>query len=445
MNDEETMEPVLLRSLEVQDTWQQEAAHERTPLIIALVAIFIVASCTVGELTFWHNVTKAIGAVLAFAFLIQAMRKQFRVCPEVILFGSWVVWALVPLLAGNAYPQLFWSAWSTVVLTWVAFLILAQSTETHRILSINLIAFLVAAVIVGMYSVVTGEFRRAELEGGRVEGMALNSNTFGFRMLLATIALAYLWVLPMRTRKLAKIIIIVGMVLSGLATIASGSRKALLGLVAFYILWVFFCYRKEMVRRPSMLLGVLLSLGIGGVALVYTVQESVVGQRLEQTYKGLTGQYSRESGMERVVVYKKAFVVLGEHPFVGVGLASFRIYAGSKIGCHSDLMDVATTTGVPGLILYSCIFVIMWWRAGRVAKYSDDPLAVRIAQLFQATLIVMVLEGLGRYNYSSKEYWVVMGSFIGYTHAVWQDIKARGLNLLPQGATEHYGLVTGYP
>jgi hypothetical protein len=94
----------------------QELPQERTPLIILLVAIFIIASGTVATLAFWNNVTKAIGGVLALAFLIRAMRTQFRLCPEVILYGAWVTWALAALLAGNAYPQVFWYPWSSIVL-----------------------------------------------------------------------------------------------------------------------------------------------------------------------------------------------------------------------------------------------------------------------------------------------------------------------------------------
>jgi len=416
----------------------EEDPYKRTPLIAFLVAIFIVASGTVATLPFWNNITKVIGGVLAFAFLVRAMRTQFRVCPEVILYGTWVTWALAALLAGNAYPMRFWYPWTTIVLTWVAFLILALSTETRRMLSINLAAFVIAAAIVGFHSVVTGEYRQAEVEEGRVAGMALNSNTFGFRMLLATVALAYLWLLPMRTRSLAKAIILVGMAFSGLGTIASGSRKAVLGLAAFYLLWVFFCYRKDMARRPSILLGILLGFGLGGVVFTVAARESVVGTRLMRTYKAMAGERTKEGGGERIDIYKRAFWVLGQHPFVGVGMGHFEVYSGGP-GSHSDLMGVATATGLPGLILYSSIIMIMWRRAGQVAKYTDDPTTAKIAQLMRATLIVMVLVALGRYNYNSKEYWVVMGSFIGYTHAVWLDIKARGLNLLPEATMEPYG------
>jgi len=69
----------------------------------------------------------------------------------------------------------------------------------------------------------------------------------------------------------------------------------------------------------------------------------------------------------------------------------------------------------------------LWLRTSWILRRTDDPLVGKIVRLVRATIVVLWLVSIGRTNYDTKEYWVLMASFIGYTHAVWLDIKARGL------------------
>ncbi|HSW45148.1 MAG TPA: O-antigen ligase family protein [Phycisphaerae bacterium] len=409
----------------VEYAYPEGEERERTPLIALLVAVFIVMSTSVAPLPTWNLIVKGIGGVLALSFLVYALRTRFRLSPELLLYAGWTLWCLAAVLAGTAYPQIFWESWSTIVNICVAIFILTLCTNSRRTLSINLFSLLLAAGFVASYSVFTGEFRIGEGEGKRVAGIALNSNSFGFLVLLASIVLAYLWMVQRRGKGLGRPILIAGMILFGLAIVATGSRKSVAGLVFFYIAWAWFCYRKEMTQKPGVLLGVIAGLLFGGVVMVFALQGSVVAKRFGYTFEALHGERAKETGEERVFLYKEGFRVAAEHPFVGVGVRGFLARARVRSMTHSDPMEVLTSSGIPGLLMYGSILVVLWVRAGKIAKYSDDPLEVKIAQLIRAVILTMFLLSLGRTNYGAKDYWVVMGSFIGWSHAIWLKLRER--------------------
>jgi O-antigen ligase len=270
----------------------------------------------------------------------------------------------------------------------------------------------------------------------------MNSNAFGYRMLLGTIALAYLWMVPSRFRTLMKGLIIACMAFFALGVLASGSRQGILGLVLFYIAWVWFCYRKEMLHRPSIFLGAVFGLTLGGLVFGTLLSKSAGGERLLSTYKMLSGEQTKGGGETRITLYKAAWAAVAAHPFVGIGPSGFLARVSGKLMTHSEYMEVATMSGLPGAVMYFSITVALWLRTSWILRHTDDPLVVRITRLVRATIAVLLLSALFRCNYYSKEYWVVMASFIGYTHAVWLDIKARVLYPSPGDETETYAPVS---
>ncbi len=247
--------------------WEQEdPAHSRTPLLTYLVGAFILITASASILPGWNLVVKGLGVLLVFAYSLRMLRTQLRPCGEVFVFVLWTLWSLMPLLAGNVPSvPLFQERWLTCVQMIALILILTLASETRGGVTVNLSSFLLAAVIVGGYSVYTGEYQLAEAtRGGRVEGLAMNANAFAFIMFLGIMVMAFLWIVISRGGLAVKVLLAVGMLVFALAILASGSRKATLGAVAFIGLWMFLCYRRELIHRPGLLLGVALALAIGG-------------------------------------------------------------------------------------------------------------------------------------------------------------------------------------
>jgi len=362
-------------------------------------------------------------------------RRQVVPAPEVFTYFTWFVWATLGA-AVAVVPELFWPKWFTVLQIWVLIVVISGFTDNRRILSLNLAMFLVAAAMVGGYSLVTGEFQSAAETGERVEGMAMNANAFGILMTMATVCMAYFWMQPTRRSAFVKYgILLAAMAGAAIAIVLSGSRKSLLGLVLFYALWLFLCYRREIVRRGQVLLVVLLGVGIGGYGLVTFAAEMGIGSRMLRTWQYMHGdETALGAGQERVVLYREAGRIIGEHPVMGVGLDHYKVHTAIYgASAHSESAEVASNTGLIGAFVYFLWYFVLWRRAGKIVTASPDPLDRRNAGLIRATILLLLALGLGSWFFTSKTAWVIMAGFIGYTHAVWSRIRQEA------------GVATGYP
>jgi len=419
--------------------------REPIPPLAFLAGLFILGAVTVAPMPGFNYVVKGTGVVLALGYVFHAFRRRRRIAGEVYAYLAWFIWASLGVMIAPV-PVLFWGQWQTVLQIWILIVILSGFTENRRILSFNLLMFLLAAFVVGGYSFITGEYQRAEIAGTRMEGLTLNANVFGITMLMATACMAYFWMQPSRLIRGMKYgLLIPGMAMTGISIVLSGSRKSLLGLVLFYMAWVFFCYRREVFRRGRVLLVVLLGLGAGGYGMSRMLSGSEVGDRLARTWESVTtGRHVADSGSKRLKLYREAGRIIAENPVMGVGLNQYRVCSSVHDAAHSEYGEIAADTGLVGAAIYFLWYVFLWRRAGKIAKWSPDFTERRNAGLIRAVILVLLALGFGAWFYNSKYAWVIMGSFIGYSNAVWVRIRSERAAGAREFETEDY-LQAGAP
>ncbi len=396
----------------------------RLPFTSILVGVFVLGAVTVSALEGWNYLVKALGVLLAAAYLISSIRSRLLPSGEMVLYVVWVTWSLTGVFVARS-GVLFWLMWTTVFQMWVLIVVIAGFTNTRRALSFSLGAFLFGAIIVGAYSVITGEYQEAAMEEERVSSLAANSNQFGWILFLATVVMAYFWMLPTRRRALKYVLLAAGMGAVAIAIVYSGSRKAILGVVAFYPAWVWWCYRKEMLRRPALALSVLAAVGLVVAGVILFARELPVAARFRETWTSIGGGAAGEGTMARLWLYQEAWRIFLKYPVVGVGLNHFQVHAVQGLPSHSEYAGVLCDTGLVGAAIYLSIFVVLWRRAGKIIAYSRDAHAVRVAGLVRALLVIVLLMAFGRENTYDKAFWIVLGTLIGYTGAVWHDLRAR--------------------
>ena len=402
---------------------QQE--EESIPWLSVLTIPFIIGVVAVSPLEGWNYVVKILGVILAIAFVIRSFSSSLRLSTEVLLYMSWILWAFTGTFVA-VYAQVVWGSIVTLTQVLIMMFIVGGSTYLRKTLTANLVAFLLGTIIVGVYSLVTGEYSRPEDPSGRVEGIALNANSFGFLMVLGTVVLAYLWMLPSRYSWLWYGPIALAMAGAAVASVLSGSRTSIVSLAIFYVAWLFCCYRAEIFRRPKVFAGVIFTAVLGIVFFLYLFVGSVAHERFESAVEILQGSGGGEGSVTaRIQLFRDGFHMLLGSPIVGVGLDQFIFLSSSQHVAHSEYMEVFADTGVVGGAIYFSIFIVLWVRASRIAKYTTDISQFRIARLVHALLIVIMISNIGRWNYYDKISWVLFASFIGYTNAVWQDLSSR--------------------
>jgi len=403
-------------------------ARERVSLLIGLVVLFVLGAVTVTYLPGWSIAVKVLGWLLALAAVVVSFRGGLRVTPEVAMYFAWVAWALTGLF-GAFSAEAFWLAWFSVLQMAGLVLIISTFISNRKGLSICLGTFIVGGAVLGAYSILTGEFAQAEAmlehEAGRVAGLAQNANTFGWQMVLVTVALAYFWMMPSKWPLARAVILIAGMLGTGAATILSGSRMGIIGFGVFYVAWFWFCYRKLFMRRVGVTIAVILFAGVGTYLFAnYLVSSGAAGRLVA------IADYARGAGDEgggvaiRVQLLQKAGEIFLQHPLTGVGLGNFGFHGGGEmLAAHSQYGTIAAETGLPGVLLYFGLMVVLWWRGSRLAKYSQDPVVRRIGGLSQAFLLTVFVTNWANMITWEKATWIVLAGFVGYTHTVWGQLR----------------------
>lgn len=407
---------------------------ESLPLLALLTFPFIVGAVSVSPLEGWNIIVKGMGVVLAVAFVIRSMTTNIRVSAEFFLYLAWIIWGLTGF-AVSRYPKVVTGTILTLSQILIMTFIVMGATYHRRALTLNLLAVLAGVFIVGFHSFVTGEYSKPEDPGGRVAGIALNANAFGFLMVMGTIVLMYLWMIPHRHPWLWHIVLMVAMALAAAGTILSGSRAAILSMVVLYLCWGFFCYRADMFRRPKVLgavvVAVLVCMAMFSSLYVGSLAEKRFGSAVKFMQAGGSGDGSVGT---RWQMYKDGWEIIQKNPIAGVGLENFIFNASQRYVAHSEYLEVISDTGIVGGIIYFSIFVVLWIRAGKIAKYTRDITQFRIARLVRAVLIVIMISNFSRWYFYDKLAWTIFACFIGYTTAVWSEIREQQASDLAQNA-----------
>jgi len=412
------------------------AAHEGQgfSLVSVIVGVFVLLALTLSPVPTLNIIPKIFGVVLLLAYVGHMYNRRLRACPETKIYLAWAIWAALGgvWMASEAEQFFFKEKLQTVFQIWLMMLIVSGFVRSKRALSFVLLMFLIGATIVGGYSWITGEFTRVatSLRGDqRVSGLAGNANSFAILLIFATACMAYFWMRPSRAlwaRWVKRGLIVPSAAMVMYAVILSGSRKGALGLALFYVLWLFFCYRRELVRKPALLVTVIIMTALATVFVWGYVQTSTLGERMNRSIEGY-----RDSGIEgglgdaRSGLYRAAGRLVSENPIAGVGLDCFRLRSGMGAPAHSEYLEIAADTGIVGAAIYFSWYIVLWIRLGKIRKWSKyrDIVDWRISGLVRAMLLVMLALNFGSWFYTSKSAFLFMGCFMGYSMMAMQSIR----------------------
>lgn len=396
-----------------------------------MVGLFVLMALTISTVPKLNVIPKGFGILLLLTYIAHMYRRRLHACPEVKIYLAWLLWTTMGVFGLTTFAEkfFFWERLLTIYQVWALMLIVSGFVRSQRTLSFVLLMFLLGAIIVGGYSWMTGEFRRvaSQVRYGRVEGLAGNANSFAILMVYATACLGYFWMLPTRSfwaRLMKRVLLVQIALLLMYGTMLSGSRKGALALVLLYAAWVFFCYRRDIVRKPVVLVTVVIAAAIGIIAVVGYIQTSELGRRFQQSFEGFrTGGVSGGLGDARSRLYRAAGRMIAENPFTGVGLDCFRVHSGMGAPAHSEYAEIPADTGLVGAAIYFSWYIVFLVRLIKIRKWTQDPLQWKITGLALAMFLVVCILNFGAWIYHSKVAFLFLGCFWGYTMVIWREIR----------------------
>lgn len=393
-------------------------AKEPLPLSIFLIIPFLIGSVAVSALQGWNYAVIGLGVLCAVVFLLASVRDGFFVPTELKLFIGFFVWGILGLLIAT-YPQAVTDRLRTVFQLVIMSMIVAYYARNIRCVNWLLFAVLIGVLIVSVGAVITGEFARAEIEGGesRMVGFVMNANAFARAMCFGmAIVLYYFRLVRSNILKL----MMVGFVLISIRfIIASGSRQGFLGMAVLIVVWFLYSYGRELHTRPG--LAVVMLVGLIGLAIytAYALKDTTLMKRFlsleEAQYEG--------SASERMTMIREGIEMTLQYPIFGVGLSSFLLHSSTAKYAHNNYLEIFSTAGIPGGILYHMIYVLIFYRLYRLGQLKLAHRTKNVFNIFKALMYATLVFDLFVVSYYSKMTWIMLAIIIGYLNAFQRRIE----------------------
>lgn len=330
-----------------------------------------------------------------------ALSRELRLPPRnattlllVALMGCFTATSLVAL--GN--PAEVWDKWEHTIKVMLGLLLTASMLTTRR--RIHALVW-VMAISLCYFGVRGGVF--ALLNGGnyRVWGppqtMITDNNHLAAAMLIALPLVNYLRLQSAHGLVRAGLAVAMGLTL--LATIASYSRGALLGLAAVTLIFWWRSQRK-------VVSAIVLAASLAGAI---TFMPGGWTDRMES----ITAYQEDASASERLVLWDISWKLAMDRPLVGAGFTGpynravvDRVAPGGPArAVHSIWFELLGEQGFPTFILWAALSVVGLWQAVRIAALTrgraDLAWAHDLGRMAQASIVAYLVAG----SFLSLSYW----------------------------------------
>lgn len=385
-----------------------------------IIMLFITLAVSIATLPGANYVVIGVGVICATGYLMGSIGYGFVFPTELRFFAAFYIWAFMGIFI-MTLPELFFQQLFTLTQIGVMAGIIIHFSSNTKTVRYFFIALLVGAAIVALSGYLSGDYKRAESEGERVSGIALNANAFAMALVYATLVLLGLF--RGSISKLFKALCIAGITVIAPFIIASGSRKGFIMFVAVITLWFLFSYSRDLIRKPLTTLFLCVLLVAGGAVFFSKLAGTTMETRLMELQEASHGGLGGSSISTRRAMIEKGLYLVSRHPIFGVGLNHYRVYSGEGTYAHNNYIELSANTGIPGVVFYYLIFLMLWLRLRRLGKLPLQISQRAIIDIGKIFLFIKVVVDVSLVSYTDKTVWILTAIFIGWSYHLEQDIK----------------------
>ncbi|HYP67638.1 MAG TPA: putative O-glycosylation ligase, exosortase A system-associated [Thiobacillaceae bacterium] len=323
-----------------------------------------------------------VALVTLLSFALSKEPKRIPWTAEIVVLLLFNVWMVFCNLFAF-YPDFAWTEWNKVwkiqLMTLVTIMLITDRQRLHWLIW-------VIALSLGFYGIKGGIFTIAHGGVYQVRGpigtFIGGNNEIALALVITIPLIRYLHL--QATRNWVRWGLAAAMVLTGVATIGSQSRGALVAMVTMGV----FLWLKS---RGKIMTGIYMALAIAIMVMVMP-QKWYDRMNTIQTYQ------QDDSAMGRINAWYTAYAVAKDR-ITGGGLdmfkpSTFRQYAPDPNNIHdvhSIYFETMGELGFIGFALFIVLGVLTWWRASKVIKRcrksAQDKWAADLASMTQVSLI----------------------------------------------------------
>ena len=343
------------------------------------------------------SIFKALAIIAFFGYTVAVSFLRRIKTQNAIQYIGWFcflafchlskMWSKVPAAADDVLMNLLWSVLiSIAIVNYVAIYELSIMDMIKRVLVIILVFFadviFNGGYVEGRYTIVIGDYM-------------LNENVFG-QITIGFAAYMLYWF-----KKNKRNPILIGGILLILVSLslASGSRKSLVSLVIFILLFALCEYPpKSMFKLIARIF-----CGVAVVAIFCVLMMNIgalrssIGVRIESMFEFFEGNVDADGSLAtRALMLKTASEMFFEKPILGHGINSFAYTTEFGAYAHNNYMELLANVGIVGFALYYIPILsyfakaVSCWRA----KHEDSIFSL-------AVILVYILNDFVMVSYSS--------------------------------------------
>jgi O-antigen ligase len=368
---------------------------------------------------------KCLGGLLVVLYIGCRFIYKLRTPPEMWCFAAFLLWALGTGLVVAKDIDIFWETFRPVPQSFAIALAVSGFAAAKRSAGAVMLSFVLFALVMLAMLRMSGQITMAleSTRSGRLgQATGANPNFIGVLTVYGIMGLAYFWGQETKWwRFQVKAVIVPAAIGLAIGISATGSRKAFLGLLFFIGLWLWYCYRRLVLRNIMVLPFIAVVLAGGFFLTSFVVEDTYLGTRLQQFVEGEQLGGSHEN--RRFELYRTAFRVVAAYPIAGSGVGNFMAVSDSQLFTHSEYMEILTGTGIVGALLYFPIYLLLWRRVRKIGKQASDPQILYRAGLCQAVIVTLLAFGFVMPNFDQPSFWLLMAGMIGWSHGVATDMS----------------------
>lgn len=372
-----------------------------------------------------------LGIMLVGFYIVYFPKLEGVIQLENILFFYWLVWSLTAYLANisEIYVDKFLDNVELVAQILIMNLVIAGITKLRKSITLNFYGLAIGGIALIIASTIWGDFQITEskLESTQQLGITSNPNNFAYLLLISTSALLFLW--KKKSSVKWRFFIAIVLCLFAFSIIASGSRKAYIGLIVLIILWLWNCYRKKISKQPIFIIIIFIIFGIIFFLTDYMLSNTYMGKRFKITF---VDQRDQIREYDRIILYQEGIQMIAENPIFGVGLGNYQIHSSLDAESHSDYIEVAASTGITGFIIYFSIYLVLWLRLSTTQKYFKKENILYNIGIIKAYMITILILAAGRPNFKSTITWYFLASVMGYASSLTNQMNTEILQREPR-------------
>lgn len=377
---------------------------------------------------------KIVGSSLIILFSIRGffLKSKIKIPSEYLIVAVWLLFTLITgVFATNfeTFSRMYVTVLQVTIISFVIYNLLTWMDNPQFLYLSVYWATMAMTIFVDLnptaYSI-----------GGRLEGTLGNSNLYGFALLIsAMFAINQIF----ESRHVFKIFYLATVPFLLHMIIETGSRKAMISVAIFIIVYTAFKFKYEIFKRPIMAIMSVIILLSAGVYMASYMEHTKQYKRLAEFFETVETRdinKADESTYYRYMFYKRGLKIVAEHPVFGVGLDNFRNESygltNTRTGtyAHSNYIELLADTGILGFIIYCSIYFTILIRIARLRIKDITESQKGLYLLATSSIIIYILYDFAMVSYYEKFSWLILTFIITATLLLKDNMSTKEIATL---------------